>query len=238
MPPHPAVTIRRTRRGWRLSQQGVVLSEVLEHPGPTDSVFDVLAALCLVEPVPRNIALLGLGGGGTVAALRALHSSAHVHGVDLDPRGFDLLAEAGSAWTEPLSRHHEDAVAWLTRCRRRFDVLVEDLSVCERGEVVKPAATWEQLPSLIAARLAPRGRAIFNLLRPSNLDWSDALRRVREPFRHVLAVRLLDFENHLLLASQAPLDARRIGCEARRHLRRLGSKQAARFAMTSRLPRP
>ena len=59
--------IVRTRRGARIVDDDVVLSEILAKPGPTHSLFDLLAAaVATLAPGPR-FAMLGFAGGGIVA---------------------------------------------------------------------------------------------------------------------------------------------------------------------------
>lgn len=238
-PPTPAPNpiLRRTRRGWRLSQHGTVLSEILRQPGPTHSVFDVAAAACLLHSRPRHVALLGLGGGGIVAALRALAVHATVHAVDLDPTGLALLRRHHADWLDPLRWHRGDAVAWLRRSTRRFDVILDDLSVPVDGEVEKPEASWNVLPALIASRLTPGGLAIFNLLRPPTVGWARGLSRVTAPFSRSFSVHLADFDNRLVLAGALPPDARAAGRRLRACLRQLRSRQATRLTISEyRIP--
>jgi hypothetical protein len=57
------VRIERTRRGARMIEGDVVLSEILARPGPTHSLFDLLAAaVTALSPGPR-LAVLGFAGG-------------------------------------------------------------------------------------------------------------------------------------------------------------------------------
>lgn len=232
-----AIRRLRTARGWRLLQHGTVLSEILTDPGPTHSVFDVLAGAAALHPRPRRICMLGLGGGGTLAALRALNVRALVHGVDLDPGGLDLLLGTGSEWVQPLSFHHADALDWLKRTRGQFEVVVEDLSVPWEGEIVKPEATWTELPGVVARRLAPGGLAIFNLLRPTRLGWSRGLAAVAAPFAWHALIHFQGFHNRILLAAAEPtlLAPRTLGAALRGKLTDIRSAQTRAIRVSHRL---
>jgi SAM-dependent methyltransferase len=217
-----------------LSQHGTVLSEVLLQPGPTHSVFDVLAAACLVGPPVREIALLGFGGGSVVAALRALGCQARIHAVDLDPTGLELLRNAGALWLQPLEWHHADAVEWL-RSAGRFDVILDDLSIPRDGDVEKPNASWDTLPALIARHLRPNGIALFNLLRPAGRGWTRGMADITSKLSNSWVIHLDDFENRILVSGrgrqQDPvqgLHPRTLGTAIRSHLRTLGSLQRKR----------
>ncbi|NIP94518.1 MAG: hypothetical protein GWO24_14175, partial [Akkermansiaceae bacterium] len=75
-----ATKLRRCARGACLEQHGCVLSEILEEPGSTHSVFDVLAAAVAVFSPGRRVAVLGFAGGGMMAPLRKLGGDHEVEG--------------------------------------------------------------------------------------------------------------------------------------------------------------
>ncbi len=220
--------LRRTTRGWRLLQHGTVLSEMLARPGPTHSVFDVLAAATVIHAAATDVAVLGFGGGGTIAALRALHSSATIHAVDLDPTGHRILRRHRCAWLEPLRWQEAEAGTWL-EAQARFDVILDDLSVAQDAEVIKPDLTWDRLPSLVPRHLHRDGIALFNLLRPRGVSWSRAVACVAQRFPEVRVIALDDFENRIVMASRALPPARTLHAQLKGALQQLGSWQATRF---------
>ncbi len=239
--PRGSVRRYRTRRGWRFIDRGTIVTEVLCSPGPTHTIFDILAASCLLVPHARDIALLGFGGGSVLAALRALGSRGQVHAVDLDPEPWNLLRGATSGWLRPVQWRRADAVHWLRKSRRPFDVLIEDLSVGPGSGVIKPRETWTDLPGLMADRLRPGGLAVVNLLRREAWDWRESIQIVAAPFREVLLVTSDDHENRVLLAGDTWRDARRVGRQIRDALRRLGSRQATKVRVRTwglRPPQP
>ena len=83
--------ISSTRHGLRLSQHGVVISELRATPGPTHSVFDVLAALVAVLKPAGRVGVLGFAGGSMMAPLRCLGVESEIHSVDLERTGYDLF---------------------------------------------------------------------------------------------------------------------------------------------------
>lgn len=228
-----AIRCRRTRRGWRLLQHGTVLSEVLTHPGPTHSVFDVLAAAADLHPAPRSMAVLGMGGGSLVMALRALGQRCRVEGVDWDDRGWQLLGRYRRG-LQPIHWHQGEATEWLRRRRRRFDVVVEDLSVGVNGDVTKPEVTWTTLPHWVTRRLAPEGWAVWNLLCPPGRSWAWVEREWGGGQGCGWWVTFEDFDNRLWLVpgrngdgvAERVADARGISRELRCRLERLGSRMA------------
>lgn len=229
--------IRRTRHGLRLSQHGVVISELRTSPGPTHSVFDVLAALVVVlQPVGR-VGMLGFAGGGMMAPLAALGWETPFDAVDLDRDAYDLFHQHCPVWASRVDWTQGDAVAWLRRQRLGFGLLLEDLSVPVDGDVFKPAVCWDPLPALIRARLRPDGVAVFNLLRPPGEPWRRVLPHVTTHFADARVIQLDEFENRLLLAGAGLPSARQLSHRLRIALRGLRSRQADRLQVRGHLCR-
>jgi SAM-dependent methyltransferase len=221
--------ITTTRTGLRLSQHGVVISLLRTSPGPTHSVFDVLAALiAILQPLGR-IGVLGFAGGGMMAPLRGLGVEAVIDSVDLDRAGYDLFRQHCPGWASGVNWQQADAVAWLRRQRLKFDLLMDDLSVPHHGDVVKPTVCWSVLPELIHRRLRPGGVAIFNLMLPSNGNWNPDLNRLAGRFKAARIIDFDEFENRILIGGDDLPSARELGLRLRRALRLLRSRQAGRI---------
>ncbi|MFN3408046.1 MAG: hypothetical protein ACK45B_03545 [Limisphaerales bacterium] len=221
----------RTRTGLRLSQHGVVISELRTTPGPTHSVFDVLAAAMVGRRPGGRVGLLGFAGGGMMAPLAALGFGGCLETVDLDGEAFALFQQHCPHWAGRVRWQHGDAVAWLRRQRKRFDLLVEDLSVPQAGDVVKPAVSWTKLPCLVRQRLHANGMAVFNLLPPLEGSFAAAMTRVAAEFPVARVVMLEEYENRLLLAGRELPSARELARQLDQQLRRLGSRQAGRVSV-------
>ncbi|PIE23295.1 MAG: hypothetical protein CSA62_07815 [Planctomycetota bacterium] len=221
--------IVRTARGARLLQGGAVVSEVLSAPGPTHSLFDVLAASIAMFARGDRLALLGFAGGGLVAPLRAMGCFHPLRAVDLSAEGEQLFRELSSPWCAEVRVEIEDAAHWLRRQRARFDLILEDLSVLGPEGETKPELSYQLLPQLIADRLSSHGVAVYNLLPVPKRSMKGLVRQVVRA--HGAGVQLLldDFENRVVLAGPGLPEAREIGSLLRRGLRALGSEQAERI---------
>ena len=222
-------TITPTKHGLRLSQHGVVISELRTSPGPTHSVFDVLAAVIAVL-VPRGrIGVLGFAGGGMMAPLRALGVASVIDSVDLDRAGYDLFCRHCPQWVRDVNWEQADAVAWLRQQPRAFGLLMDDLSVPEDGDVFKPAISWKVLPKLMRLRLRPGGFGVFNLLPPPDGVWNPGLTRIVGLFGVARIIHLDEFENRILITGDILPTVRELGSLVRQSLRRLRSRQAGRI---------
>ena len=221
--------ITHTKHGLRLSQHGVVISELRTAPGPTDSVFDVLAALiALLSPV-GHVGVLGFAGGGMMAPLRGLGVEAVIDSVDLDIAGYDLFRQHCPEWANGVNWQQTDAVEWLRGKAKKFDLLMDDLSVPCDGDVFKPDISWTVLPKLIRQRLRPGGFAVFNLMLSPGDAWNSALPKVSQHFAAARLVHLDEFENRILIAGDELPTARVLGISLRHKLHRLRSRQATRI---------
>jgi hypothetical protein len=223
--------IAKTRHGLRLSQHGVVISELRTSPGPTHSVFDVLAALIAeLAPAPLGrVGVLGFAGGGMMAPLRGLGCLTRIESCDLDRSAFDLFRKHCAGWLPQVSWHHADAVRWLQQQPGDFALLMDDLSIARDGDVLKPDVSWETLPALIKARLRPGGHAVFNLLPPRQGRWGREVVRLGAFFSSAQVIHLDEFENRILVAGAKLPPARLLSARLRKALGQLGSRQAARI---------
>ena len=225
--------IQPTLRGYRINQNGCVLSEILKQPGATNSVFDVLAAATAVMAPGPEVAMLGFAGGGMVAPLRKAGSEACVRAVDLARQGYDLFAKVSSGWCGAVEFEEGDAVEWLRNQSRPFDVLIEDLSVPVSGDVEKPAVCWTVLPPLIRSRIRPDGIVISNMLRSAGMSWPVFAPLFAEGHRRALMVHLKEFENRILIAGNFEQSAVWVSRRLKACLQTIGSDQSEAFHIST-----
>lgn len=227
------ITIIRTQSGLRLSQHGVVISELRTSPGPTHSVFDVLAAVIAVLAPQGRMGVLGFAGGGLMAPLRGLGVVAAIDSVDLDRAGYDLFRQHCPEWAGGVNWHQADAVAWLRQQPREFGLLMDDLSVPQDGDVFKPTISWNVLPKLMRQRLRPGGFSVFNLFPAPGRTWNSDLSRLLmhggRPQGPARIISFDQFENRILITGDTLPTARELGSLLRQSLQQLRSRQARRI---------
>ncbi len=212
-------------------QAGTVLSEVLAAPGPTHTLFDVLAGVvAALSPGPR-IALLGFAAGGIVAPLRSMGFEHALQAVDLSREGERVFRKLSRVWAGRVILARADASRWLARRRGRYDLILEDLFLEGPQGMVKPEVSFGALPSLIRSRLAPRGVAVINTLPVAETPWRKVLAPLAAPFREAYVVQMDDYENRLLVAGRGLGGARAVSERVRTALRRIRSQQAGRISV-------
>lgn len=228
-----AMQVARTRNGLRFSQHGVVISELRTTPGATHSVFDVLAALMVLLRPAGQVGMLGFAGGGMMAPLRALGWSRPLTAVDLDQASYDLFRAHCPGWVNSVRWQRVEALQWLRRQKPDFDLLVDDLSIPQNGDVVKPEICWRELPGLLRQKLNGDGIGIFNLVSPPKEGWCAGIGKIAGHFRVTRIIQLDDFENRLVIGGTELPAARALGQGLRRLLRQIHSRQSDRLRVRS-----
>jgi hypothetical protein len=223
----------RTRKGARLVHGRSIISELPATPGPTHSVFDLLAAATTLLTDARRVALLGFAAGGSLAPLRALGCTAQVRAADLDTSGVEVFREIAGSWGGDVRVARAEASAWLRRQRTPFDVVIDDLSISVPGDVRKPDVSFTVIPPLAARKLAPGGVALLNLLPEPEMDWPVVLTRAASPFASARSVWFEDWENQFVIGGAHLPEARALQRALDAALRRLGSKLAGRFRVSA-----
>lgn len=220
-----------TPHGLRFQQNNVVISELRTSPGPTHSVFDILAALVVLLKPTGVTGLLGFAGGGMMAPLQALGGTTPLTAVDLDRASYELFCRHCPQWVDQIHWHHAEAAAWLRRQKRKFQLLLDDLSIPTHDDVIKPEISWTVLPGLIQERLAANGCAVFNLVSPPPGGWSNGLMKIATLFPQTYLLHLEEFENRIVVAGTGLPAPRRMGRQLQNLLRKLRSSQAGRVRL-------
>ena len=204
----PRVEVKFSRRGRALRIDGTFASWYQPGLPITGSVWDALGAPLLLLPPARRqrVLILGLGGGSVARLVRALAPHAKIVGVE---RSGDVLREA--------RRHLDldalgveivqgDARDYLARCRRRFDVVIEDVFLGRTRSLHKP--DWLPCPGYAQAaqRLAPGGLLVANTIDETR----DVTRELRRLFPATLSIEVEDYENRVLVGGPGVLSARNL----------------------------
>jgi spermidine synthase len=196
-PARPRVYARQTRHGVELRVDGTLAS--LHRPGhvTTGPVWDALAAPLLALPPRqrRRVLILGLAGGSVARVARALAPGAAIVGVDYDREVLAVARRELALGDLDLELVVDDAVRYLERERRTFDLVVEDVMIGTARRPHRPPHLLERY-ELVHRRVARGGvlaantihdtPAVARLLarRPGTL----VSFRIRDHYNQVLAV--------------------------------------------------
>ncbi len=201
------VVVRRGRRRHRLEIDGTFASAWTPGLVATGWVWDAMAAPLLLQPASRRraILLLGLGGASVARIARALAPRARIVGVEIDAE----VVRAARRWFAldalGIEVVRADARRFLSRDRRRYDLVVEDVFVGSGRSVRKPDWLPEPGLALAARRLARDGILVVN-----TLDDAARSRRALVPLAaSLLEIQIEDYDNRVLVAGPR-LDARRL----------------------------
>lgn len=133
----------------------------------TGLAWDNLVAACLLHPrrTPRSILMLGLAGGTTFHALRHLLPDAELTAVDIDGQLIELARKHMHLDDLRCDIHIDDAYDWIRGCRKRFDVVIDDVYLAGKTDVYRPGHFDETLMWDFKRLLHQDGILLTNLVR-------------------------------------------------------------------------
>jgi hypothetical protein len=149
-----------------------------------------------------------------------------IDAIDLSRDAEPLFRRLSHRWAGEVRLSRGEASDWLRRQRRRWDVVIEDLTVPGPTVAVKPRVSLEVLPALVAGRLAPRGVAIVNVLPVPRMTWEEVLELLAAPYRQALLVHFDEYENRVLITGNDLPSASVASAQLRAALRSIGSRQS------------
>lgn len=162
----PRVEVRRVRGALELRIDGTQAS--VHRPGPslTGVLWWALASpvLLLSRDRPRRVLLLGLAAGSVARALRCLDPDVQIVGVELDREVVRAAHRHFGLGRLRVELVVGDALEYLKRDRRRFDLIIEDLFVGPPRSVHKPDWLPGDGYGLIRRRLRPGGYVASNTI--------------------------------------------------------------------------
>jgi spermidine synthase len=202
--PRPRVWTRRTRHGVELRVNGTLASIFDPDHVRSGPVWDALAAPLLFLPAARRrrVLVLGIGGGSAVRLLRALAPSAEIVGVEKDREVLRVARRELGLGRLALETVIDDALVYLERERRTFDLVIEDLMIGTAQRPRKPDGLLERY-HLVRRRVAPGGILCANTIH--EMPALAALLK-KEPGT-LLSVAVKDHYNRILVAGPPALDA-------------------------------
>jgi len=209
------VSVERRRGALSLRVDGTHASSYRPGSPLTGSVWDALAAplAWLPRTRRRSVLVLGLGGGSAARLVRAIAPRCRVVGVESSAE----VLRVARRWFEldalDVEVVHGCARQYLRRCRRRFDVVIEDVFVGTGRAVRKPE--WLPDPGLAAAaRLVHRG----GLLVCNAIDEApEVSRSLRLLFPALVRIGVEGYDNVVVVGGPSALSAHGLRAAAAAH---------------------
>jgi len=157
--------VRQGRDGLELRVDGTLASLHRPDGAVTGVVWWALAApIVLLPPGRRRVLLLGLAGGSVARAVRALEPQAEIVGVEHDAEVVRMARQHLGLDRLNVELAMGDALDFLRRDRRRFDLIVEDLFVGASRSVRKPDWLLERGYPLFGSHLRRGGIVVSNTI--------------------------------------------------------------------------
>lgn len=163
---------------------------------------------CLMfVPPPKDVLMLGVGGGSLVHFFRHYLPDTRLVGVERDA---SLLARMQTEFMLPVGGEMieyeiADARDWIARSNRRFDLIVVDVyDERQMPDWVQGDEFW----SRIADRLSERGCVTANLLFDSDAEFTRTYASIRQIFASkTLCTTVEGYDNALVYGFRSPLEA-------------------------------
>lgn len=172
--------------------------------GVTGIVWWTLAApIVLLPPRRRRVLLLGLAGGSVAWAVRALEPDAEIVGVENDAEVLRVARQHLDLDRLNVELAIGDALEFLRRDRRRFDLIVEDLFVGSSRSVRKPEGLIEDGYPLFERRLRRGGLVVSNTIH----EMPDIVRAMRPLGGRVVSLDVRGHWNRIVVCGQLPAPA-------------------------------
>lgn len=227
--------VRRAGNSLRLYTNGVLHSQLNARRGYSGGVWDLLALPALFRPAGsmRRVLLLGVGGGGTIAALRRYAAPEQIIGVDIDRVHLSVAEDFFAIGGPDLQLVHDDAVSWVARYRGPpFDLIIEDLCGARSGGAARSVPADADWFNRLGDRLGKLGILVMNFLGLDDLRASAYLRDDEVAAGYACAYQLTTscYANRVAAFLNHACSARAM----RRNLRRVaGPRQPLRFRVSA-----
>ena len=165
--------VRSAGRTRRLYTNGVLHTQY--NPGRVwgNGIWDALTYPALLsKPTGRpRVLLLGLGGGASLHVLHQLLQPASLEAVEIDATHINIARRWFGIDTTDAQIHHADANEWLQRCRRRFDMVIDDVfvhAVRATDDPYRPVASEAAWRELLLRHLTRDSLLIRNHVDPAS----------------------------------------------------------------------
>jgi spermidine synthase len=156
--------VRTAGNSVRLYSNGVLHSQYNPLNPISGAIWDLLLLPAFLRPVPpKNILLLGLGGGTLVHLIRLFFPLAHITCVDLDNEHIKIAKQYFKIPESNIRVVQGDAYEFLKRTKDTFDWIIDDVFQHVTGEPERSGSAY-QLLKTYQINLTPDGILSLNII--------------------------------------------------------------------------
>jgi len=167
--------VRTAGASVRLYSNGVLHSQFNPKQVISGAIWDLLLLPgFLKKEEPRQILLLGLGGGTLVHLIRHFFPQASITCVELDKHHIQIAKRFFKIPTKSVELHQGDAYAFLKNTDRKYDWIIDDVFQHVTGEPERTDSSYQTL-KLYKRCLEKSGLLSLNLIGKQQLENAHSL---------------------------------------------------------------
>lgn len=205
--------VRSAGKTLRLYSNGVFHSQYHPNRPLLGGVWDLLYLAGFICPVDRpikNIALLGLGGGAVVHPLLKHFQSKRLDAVELDPVHIQVAQQFFGVTDARVKIHQQDAAKWITKTKRHYDLIIDDLYGHADGEPERGVELDREWLDTLVSRLSDQGLLVINFTAMAQVRaLAKPLRQLsRKAFHSGWLLSTEGYLNRVLVLTKTPITAK------------------------------
>ena len=200
--------VRSAGSSLRLYTNGAFHSQYSPKHLFTGAVWDLLSIPVLLKKHTKpsqntasNILMLGVGGGSAIHQLNTLLHPKEIVGIEVNPIHIHVAQKHFGLNAKNINLHEADAFAWVNQCRRKFDVIIDDLFLDAPDDPVRPFEPGLKWVKKLESRLTTHGMLIQNHL---SLDSARQVADLAAGFSTALLFSTPQYENVVLALYREP----------------------------------
>jgi spermidine synthase len=165
--PYTSIRVFDTDHGYRVMTFGRYWQTVIDPKNPELLFYaysrTALASLTMRSETPRELLLVGLGGGSMANYLERKLKSARIDIAEIDPMVVQLAEKHFSFKPGSFGVYKQDGRQYLRKNQKKYDLIILD---AYKGDEVPFHLTTQEFLELVKSRLSPDGLLAMHLWEP------------------------------------------------------------------------
>ena len=205
---HTRYEVRSAGSSIRLYTNGAFHTQYSPKNLFTGGVWDLLSIPALFTALQSSpeVLMLGVGGGSAIHQLQTLLQPKTITGIELNPVHIEIAKTFFKLKSKNIKLIEADALTWVNRSKKRFDVLIDDLFIDSTADPVRPFKCDEQWINQLDKSVKDKGLLIQNHLKKSDALASATISK--RYFQSALLFTTPQYENVVVALYRQKVDAR------------------------------